>query len=92
MPQKRPSPLARVMAYHTYIFGGIVARKRKFSTYPHFAQIIHSFQGVIHIPQGKLEGRVPLGLNEKRSGELKIVGTNLRIIRKGRNKSLVHSS
>jgi len=43
------------MAYHAYMFGGIVAHKRNFSTYPHFAQIIHSFQGVIHRGMGNFE-------------------------------------
>ncbi len=44
----------------------------------------------LHIPQENLVGTVPLGLTEKRAGELRIAGTNLRITGKGQNKRLGH--
>lgn len=48
--------------------------------------------GYVHIPKSKLAGTVPLGFSEKRPAQLEIIGTNLKITGKGRNKRLIHSA
>ena len=55
MPQKKAISPYQGYGLHANLFGGIVAHKWNFSTYPHFAQIIHSFERVIHRGMGNFE-------------------------------------